>query len=159
MGIVAGLQPNGYFGCHNNFSIYANFDAALLYGKYKSTKKESYSQVITNEGGESYNSIDFSDEFANKFWNLVPIIDLGLGLSWEEYWCGDRYRSEIAIGWEHHIWFNANQRLKSNDGHDLAFEPHGSMGFIHPNFTFASYDKVDTDLTFGGLVVRAKFEF
>jgi len=39
-----GLQPNWYFGCDNNFSIYAKLDAALIYGKLRSTKKEDYSQ-------------------------------------------------------------------------------------------------------------------
>ena len=89
--------------------------------------------------------------FENKFWNLVPIIDLGLGLSWEQFWCRDRYRSEIDIGWEHHVWFNSTQRLVSKDGLD-----NDSVG---SNFTFASFDKVDSDLIFGGLVVRVKWEF
>jgi hypothetical protein len=155
LGIVAGLQPNWYFGCDNQFSIYANVDAALIYGKLKSEKRESYSQVVgataSDASDADFHSIDFSDEFENRFWNLIPIIDLGLGLSWVDYWCNDQYRFELDIGWEHHVWFNTAQRIVTNDGLD-------NEGF-DANYTFASYDKQDSDLTFGGLVVRVKFDF
>jgi len=80
------------------------------------------------------------------------IIDLSLGLSWEEFWCQDRYHTELAVGWEHHVWFDIDQRTISDDW------PIGSVNSTFGNYRNRTGD-TDSNLTFGVLLSAPKLIF
>lgn len=139
-GVLAGFQPAFYVT--EDFSIYANADFALLWGRYKNQIKRHYlsSFAPTVVGttlppvlprGPFFPDTVFRKKSIKTFFRMSPLLDLALGLRWEGSWCCNRYRLEVSTGWEHHIWFNHNY-------------------YMH--FT-------STDLGLGGLTVRALFAF
>lgn len=148
VGLVGGLQPSIYFGCNNNFSLFGNIDGSLIYGKFHSKKNENYLFAVN-----SLNLMDSSNTYENSFYQVVPILDLSLGFGWEKFWCEDRYRSLFGVGWEQHIWFDLNQRIITEAG------TYATDGSNLRTYTFQSYDAITTNLYFGGLVVRASFDF
>ncbi len=140
IGPLAGFQPAFYVT--EDFSIYANADFALLWGRYKNQTKRHYlSNFAPTTAGSTLPPVFPSPPFfpdtvyrkksTKTFFRMNSLIDLALGLRWEGSWCCNRYRLEASAGWEHHIWFNHNYYI---------------------NFT-------STDLGLGGLVVRGLFAF
>ena len=144
-GFLVGLQPNWYF-C-SNFILYGNLDAALLWGEFEGRKKIQYinSLTLSDTTAPSFDVSNTSDE---KFFSMNTLIDLAIGLRWEETWCCDRYRSALDLGWEHHIWFDHGVRHKPVER------------FTDGNFQyFKNTVDVVSNLVYGGLVVRLRFDF
>lgn len=153
VGFVAGIQPNFYF--MPNFSLFANADFALIWGKLRAQKQGAAkgvgtfgSTIVLNPGfsGTAY--------LSPSHYEMRQIMDLALGFSWEENWCSDRFHSEIDIGWEHHIWLNHVQRLVLN-GQRIDNGLAASTYTVSPtNATIAK-----SDIGMGGLMVRFRFDF
>ncbi len=141
-GLVCGFQPEWFMSpC---FTVFANVDTSLLWGQFKINKLENYSLI---EGAES---AFLSNQFATRFNKMQAMLDLSLGFRWTKVWCQDRFRSSLDAGWEHHIWFDTNNRLKTNGLFSLtSTEQKG----------FTGYDELVGNLMFGGLVVSARFDY
>lgn len=138
VGLVAGIQPAWYFCC--DFALYSNLGASLIWGKTKLKKTEKYSVPSADPTA----AVDFTSSYNSTFSQMTPIVDLGLGVRWEDTWCCDRYRTTLDLGWEHHIYFDQNHRVKTSGptGAALlgAFQESGNIGF-------------------GGFVLRGRFDF
>jgi len=141
VGLLGGLQPNWHF-C-SNFILYSNFDMALIWGEYQAKKKENYAGTGTSE-------MLYSNSSSSSFYRMQAVLDLAIGFRWEENWCCDRYKTALDLGWEHHIWFDHNHRIKS----DEAIVTNNSQ--ITGN---RSFDEATGDLGLGGLVIRLRFDF
>jgi len=160
-GILGGIQPTWYF-C-SNFALFSNLDVALLWGEFENKKREKYQNISTTtqikpEQGNPITRIDpsYSNLSKNKFFQMNALLDLAIGLRWEEYWCCEQYRSAFDIGWEHHIWFDHNHRNKSSDSFTIT----PGRGLGAPTVDgFRAYDEVTGNLCYGGLVVRLRFDF
>ncbi|NGX27439.1 MAG: hypothetical protein K940chlam6_01375 [Chlamydiae bacterium] len=151
-GLLGGIQPNLYF-C-SNFLLYGNVDVALIWGEFEVKKRENYVQSFTNTVGEQTLDPSYSNSSTNKFFQMNAILDLAIGLRWEESWCCDQYRSALDLGWEHHIWFDHNHRNKTSDFFV------GSNGSTVPQENgFRMYDEATGNLGYGGLVIRLRFDF
>jgi len=100
VGVLGGVQPNWHF-C-SNFILYSNFDMALIWGQSEEKKREK----------TSYFDSTLSNNWKNAFYRMQAILDLGIGVRWEKNWCCDRYTTALDLGWEHHIWFNHNERTQ-----------------------------------------------
>ena len=71
--------------------------------------------VIGIEGsGESIVTLPI--HATRNFAKMSAILDLALGLRWEEQWCCYRYMTALDIGWEHHIWINHGTYVKNISG-------------------------------------------
>jgi len=46
--------------------------------------------------------LDESNTSKDSFFTMSTLIDLGIGLRWEENWCCDQYRTSLDLRWEHH---------------------------------------------------------
>lgn len=153
VGILGGIQPVWHFT--SNFQLFSNVEAALIFGKLRSRKNELY------HVGASL----FNNNWHSNYFGMQTILDLALGLRWEETWSCDRYRTALDIGWEQHIWFNFNQRSKTIDpffSSIAAFNPTPlplSPVITPPLVGFSDIEKISSDLMLGGLVVRARFDF
>ncbi len=148
-GFLAGIAP--CFSICQGFAIFGNLDGALLWGKFEETDRINYLGTSVT-GGET--TIDFSttNKATGSYYRMQGVLDLGIGLRFWKNWCSDRFRSTLDIGWEHHMWIN----------HSLRHRPLGSATstFGSSNFTyFTNATAVKSDLVFGGLTVRAKFDF
>jgi len=129
VGILGGIQPNWHF-C-TNFILYSNFNAALLWGDVD--LKQS---IVGTALGSDEAPIDINLNAKLKESKMTPVLDLGIGVRWEETWCCDRYRTALDIGWEHHAWFEHANRIGARANTDLC-----------------------GNLYMSGLVVRALFDF
>lgn len=147
VGFLGGLQPTWYFCC--NFALYSNFDFALIWGEQEESKKERY--VSTGAVVQSTNT-DFTNSSSGRFSQMTPIFDLGIGLRWEDTWCCDRYRTTLDLGWEHHIYLDQNERYKTID---QSF----TTTTTPVQQKFGSYIGESGNIGFGGLVLRARFDF
>lgn len=159
VGILAGFEPTFDLGCH--FSIYGNFDASLIWGKSKDHKKMRYAESTRLIGTILQIGSNFASDTTshyNQHFTMIPIVDLGLGLRWERTWCGDRYRSTIDLGWEQHVWFNFNHRYITN-GSNTTLLVGSLLTTGQLATTFQSFDVLNTNLYYGGGVLRLRLDF
>jgi Legionella pneumophila major outer membrane protein precursor len=144
VGLLAGFQPVFYFT--DEFGFYANADAALLWGKLQNKVRSKIATTFT--GGTPGNN--FSASAKGNFAGIQPMIDLGVGLRWETYWCQKRYGLEVDAGWEHHMLFAYNYRQ----------QPVQVQRGATSNSMESAFSKdVMSDLAMGGLLLRARFSF
>jgi hypothetical protein len=151
VGIVGGFQPSWYFTpC---FSLFGNVAVSALWGDYNS--KKTASVFVTGDGQIEGITLSGKNETHRDTSKMQSIIDLAIGLRWEDTWCCDRYRTALDIGWEHHMWINhgAYSRTLGREGGAILSPTAPSQ--VYPT----SYVSNVTDLGFGGLVIRARFDF
>lgn len=151
-GFLTGIQPTWYFCC--NFALYSQLDVALLWGEQEGKKSESTFRSIDEEEQGIRTRIDASNHSTDEFFQMSPILDVGIGLRWEESWCCDRYRTALDLGWEHHHWFNHSLRHKTVQSDD-------NMNSDDVSFDDAiqSFFEEASDLGYGGFVLRLRFDF
>ncbi len=162
-GLVGGLQPE--FRFNKNFMLFGNIDGALLWGRFKAKNKYrsfALSQLeignppeLTIPGVYGPNHSKQRD----KFYRMQGILDLAVGLRWEQHWKEDRYSTSLDLGWEHHYWFDFGTYHKdvgSDQATPFAALPPNGTGTIQNYSHNASWT---TNLGFGGLVFRARFDF
>lgn len=154
VGFLAGFQPAFYFT--EGFSLYANADAALLWGNFHNKTKRHYTSTINSTIAD----IDFQYATTGSFSGMQPILDLGLGIRWETYWCEKRYGLELDVGWEHHVWFAHNQRTRLLENASIFASPAASAldGASTSAFPINSEDSCN-DVALGGLLVGIRFSF
>lgn len=150
VGFLAGIQPN-WFICEN-FAIFANMDAALLWGKFQPKKKESYT---AKTGDTTVVTLDYVNNMSSHFFMMQPVIDVALGLRWIETWCCDRFRTALDLGWEHHVWFDFNHRMKTNNLFAITEGTAPTTQSAHP----IGFAEATGNVGMGGLVVRLRFDF
>lgn len=87
----AGLRAGGegQWGCGWGLSVFGRASASLLVGHFRSHLTE------TNDNGTTVNT-DVSD----KFEQMVPVLELALGLAWQYE------RFSVSVGYEMSEWFN-----------------------------------------------------
>lgn len=145
-GFLAGLQPEWHFS--KNFILFSNLDIALLWGKIRVRKKEDY----TSFDPSGTEAINFQNSFLSRFYKMQTVLDLAVGLRWEETWYS-RVRSYLDVGWEQHIWFDVNHRIKLG--------PHMFISTVGltVNNGFQGYDELQGNLMMGGAVARLRIDF
>lgn len=175
VGLLGGIQPNWHFT--QRFILFGNVDMALLWGNGEAKKKENYTQhsfstpPLAFETTTTEVNILLEDSSKSNFSLLQPVLDLGIGFRWEETWCCNRFRTELDLGWEHHIWFDLNERIKTSGSmgytnivggrmllseEDLGIDLSGSQV---ATTGFQTFTEVVGNLGLGGLVVRFRFDF
>lgn len=153
VGLLGGIEPVWYFS--SCFALFGDLDFSLLWGKFKNTNVEKYSGIadIRNDGivVPNINTLLYNAHAKNDFFSMQSILDLALGLRFERTWCCDLYRTNLDLGWEHHIWFNHTHRSKLV-GRSTTIKL-GVMDY------FNGVCEESHDISFGGFVLRARFDF
>ena len=162
-GLLGGLQPE--FRFNNNFMLFGNIDGALLWGRFKAKNKYRSGALTTLEFGNppiaaipavnGPNRVNQRD----KFNRMQGILDLAIGLRWEQHWKENRYSTSLDVAWEHHYWFDFGLYHKdfgTDQATPFATLPPNGSGTIQ---NYSQNGTVPTNLGFGGLVVRARFDF
>lgn len=110
VGPRAGL--NTRWGLGWGFSLYGDAAISLLYGKFKVRHSESASGTLTTALDEV---VSFSEDNVINYkdsWNTGrAVTDLALGLMWEHDF-KNNWGLGMNVGWEQHLYFNANQFWK-----------------------------------------------
>lgn len=153
-GFVTGFQPTWFFTpC---FSLFASGDIALLWGEHQMKKTEDYLVTVVNIDGESIGAYDFTNTMRKSDYNsMQAMLDLSIGLRWENYYCSDQYHLEVDLGWEHHVLFDHNTRFQYKDNNNRG----DRLNDDDDVFTFSSYNETLHNVSFGGLVLRVRFDF
>jgi hypothetical protein len=151
VGLLGGVQPE--FRICRNIALFGNVDGALLWGQYNA--KNEYRAHVRNQTstGVVATRIDRPVERDN-FARMQGIMDLSLGLRWEEHWYDSRYSTTVDLGWEHHYWFDFGMYHRDNGSdQQTGFAATGTVQ------NFQRSGNLNTNLGFGGLVLRARFDF
>lgn len=146
IGILAGFQPVFYF-CES-LSLYANADVALLRGRFHSHIRREY---CNTSNGTTLPCADVPHS-NSKFFGMQPALDLAMGLCWETDWCDHSYSLEFSAGWEHHIWFDYNSRMK-------LFAPVTLQGTVPTLYQDTAFEEVNSNLEMGGFLLKLRFSF
>jgi len=127
-GVLGGL--NTQWGLGSGWSFYGNIGLSLIYGVQRTPSHQDQKHP-----GASL-------EHVHSHWTIVrPIVDLAVGLRWDQLFNNDAYRIRLQLGWEQHNLFG--------------FEK--DMNFISaPNGKFA-YNS--GDLSLSGVAFQARFDF
>ncbi len=162
VGVHLGIEPSWYF-C-SNWSIFGNFDAALIYGTARSKKKEHYRNQASETGvfaGRHMYSSDYDRvAFKSSFSSMQPIFDLALGLRFEQSFCSGRYHSEIDLAWEHHLWLENNSRMQTADSGLQVFQPGAfAISNLFLEGVSPKTELVSSTLNYGGPILRIRFDF
>ena len=106
VGLRAGLDSTWNFGC--GWALYGNFAASLLYGRFNIDHDE-WNRLATGDHAKT-KVLETDDNFRAT----RAAMDLALGLQWSTLFCDCKYGFTVALGWEHHLFFNMNQLWRVN---------------------------------------------
>ncbi len=127
-GMLTGLDTGWHFT--KEFSIYGDFDLALLWSNFQTTRRDADSSLIAESAPEQVNV-----NTVNDFHTVKPVMSLEMGLRYETWFSDDDYHFLIQAGWSEAVWSNFNQLFSLLE--------QGSHG----------------DFTLQGLTVKARFDF
>lgn len=135
LGPQAGLDTQ--WGLGQGWSLFADVSGAIIYGFHDIEDKERChpAQFGTTSSGK------FVDA-DSKYRISHPILDMMLGIRYDQMFYNDRFHLGLQIGWEHHIYFSQNQFP--------AFTSNDALGAVVSN---------QGDLTFQGWTVGARLDF
>lgn len=101
VGLRGGLDTMWHFNC--NWGLYGRLAMALMYGRFEVDQDED-NRLATAPFSKT-DIIDLEDSFhATR-----GIADLELGVAYTTLFKDEKYQFTIALGWEHHLFFNQNQ--------------------------------------------------
>ncbi|MBS0654001.1 MAG: hypothetical protein JSR39_10820 [Verrucomicrobia bacterium] len=121
-GIGPRVGLDAEFGLISGLSLFSNGSFNLLYSYFKDTRRED---IVSNQ---NVKSITESSKQANR--SEQAILDIQLGLRWDQMLAKDRFHIRIQSGWEHHLFFNHNQFFSfTQAGASSITTPNGNLGF------------------------------
>jgi len=101
VGLRAGLNSTWNLGC--GWAIYGDLAASIVYGRFSISHDEDNRLATSPHDKTKVAEFDYS------FRASRAILDLGLGLQWSTMFCDCQYGLTVALGWEHHLFFDQNQ--------------------------------------------------
>lgn len=108
IGPRAGFHAEWHMPC--GFSFLGRTSASVLYGKTR-----------TNYKTETFldGDVDFTTErqISDNFWQLVPTLQLLLGMQWDTCFKCDTMYYAISVSWETNYWWNQNNVPVALDGY------------------------------------------
>lgn len=152
VGLLGGVQPTFYFT--DEFSLYGNVEAALLWGQFNNRLSRKYTSTSTTLLGVTSDDMNATPSARDNFSGMQPVVDVGIGLRWETCWCDNRYRFNLDAGWEHHVFLDYNYRVKVNSPDIEPTALAGNTGRVS-----TVYSEEHTNLGMGGFILRARFDF
>ncbi len=116
IGIRAGLDSAWHFTpC---FSFVGEVAASTLWERFQSEGKSVYENLTTSLFSIPFYTVD-------TFHTIKPVLELYVGLRWENWFCCDEFHWSIEAGWEEQWWADQNQfyyRVTETRMGDLAFQ-------------------------------------
>lgn len=134
IGPKLGLDTLWILGC--GFSLYGNFDTALLFGNFKLDQSENVQLLGLNP------EITYLNISHDKFWISRALLHLDFGLRWDKFFCDRSTRLTLQAGWEELFLFGQNQLMR--------FQTVTAPGVNMPT---------RGDLTLQGFTLKALFAF
>ncbi len=141
IGLEAGLDTQ--WGLGSGWSIFGNLTTAIIYGFHdlKFEDENTPAAVNISNGASSLPNGNFVD-LDHVYRISHPVLDLEMGLRWDNMFCDDRIHLGLQIGWEHHIYFSQNQ-----------------FPIFTDDFAFGQFVSNQGDLTLQGWTFSARLDF
>jgi hypothetical protein len=133
LGIRAGLNNVWHFA--RNWGIYGNAALSALWTSVESKRKDVASDI--NTPATTILNIK------NGFHEVMPVLELGLGLTYMVWFSNENYMFKIDAGWEEQVWFNTNHFYNGWSGNNLFMFNSAHTG----------------NLTFQGFTLNLEFAF
>lgn len=127
-GMLTGMNTGWHFT--KEFSLYGNFDLALLWSDFTTTRRDVDSSNIAPSANPQVNV-----NTVDTFHTIKTVMGLEMGLRYETWFSDDDYHFLIQAGWSEILWSNFNQLFTLSET--------GNHG----------------DFTLQGLTVKARFDF
>ena len=147
-GLRGGLNTLWNFGC--GWGIYGNFAMSILYGRFDIDHDE------TNRNARSPHEKAKIADSKNSFRVSRGAADLALGLQWQTMFCDCQYGFMIALGWEHHLFWDQNQMWRIVRIGDT-FKSSGAENFNNTGENVFHERRGDLDTQ--GWTLTVKFDF
>ena len=144
VGLRAGLDTTWNFGC--GWALYGNWAASIVYGRFSIDHDEE-----NRRASDPHEKIKVA-EWEESFRASRAMLDLALGIQWSTMFCDCQYGFMIALGWEHHLFFDQNQMWRVVRIGDTAFASPNNSG---ENV----YHQRRGDLDTQGWTLTVKFSF
>jgi hypothetical protein len=129
MGLEGGLDTQ--WGLGNGWSIFGNLSAAILYGFH-------HMKYATKDDPSELKFVKLKERYRISH----PILDLQMGLRWDNMFANDCFHLGLQVGWEHHIYFSQNQ-----------------FPVFVDDVSLGSFVSNQGDLSFQGWTFSARFDF
>lgn len=141
IGLQGGLDTQ--WGLGNGWSIFGNLSAAIIYGFHHLDydDEDSPPELSLSNGATSFPNGNFAD-VESRYRVSHPVLDIQMGLRWDNMFSDDRFHLGLQVGWEHHIYFSQNQLPVFSD-----------------DFNFGKFFANQGDLTLQGWTFAARFDF
>lgn len=142
VGLAGGIDTAWHIT--KNWSVFANGDLSLVYGRCSLSRKLFMYLVSLDENqvpfvrGNETIDVQFDGQYRTQ-----AIFDFAAGLRFETLIANNGCRLLFDLGWEHHFYPDF-AKFGRNAGNDL---------------DEATYFPIDGNLTTGGVVFKARFEF
>ncbi len=124
-----GLGPRTGFNSKwyltNGFSIFGNAAGSLLYGYFETQTKNWY----------SIDTQDHEIRLKSKMHRFVPVAELQLGLSYDQYVYNDKQHISVSLGYEVQYMWRANQSIKPD------YPLYNTMSSVDPNMAYTRYSE------------------
>lgn len=159
IGLLAGLQSSWEI-CDKLF-IFGSCSGSFVCGRFFGSnivKAHFQGMLISPENGETPQEFSMKNHENEAFHRMQAMLDLALGLHWENYWFCNRLCTSLDISWEYHYWPNFGLRHQTTGSFN-----DDTLPLLNFNANINSYyltdSQVVTDLVLGGLVIRGRVDF
>lgn len=104
IGLRAGL--NDTFQFTKNFSFFADFSLALLWGKFDLDRCD---KIVAGGVEETTLRTGVSP------WTEEPVACIGAGFRYDGWFCNDNFHFLFQAGWDHQLWILHNEVIKATE--------------------------------------------
>lgn len=142
VGLTTAVDANWYF--YKQFCLASQLGLGLLYGQ--STQKNTIDEDSIRIGLGQIQR-DFRFTYFHSSYQMLPILDLSLGLCWDTYFSQKRYHLSLGALWENHFHFDFNRIDRFLNE---------VSGGLTEGFSIVA---ADGNLVTSGITIRSSFEF
>ena len=105
VGIRGGLDTVWHFDKH--WGIYGDFALTTLWSKFKPSYEDETTLASSGDETKNLNTRESIKE-------VIPVLEMGLGLTYMTWFSCEDYMLEVSAGWEQQVWMDFNHFVDLN---------------------------------------------
>jgi len=100
IGIRGGVSPVWHF--LQNWGVYGDLACSIMWNHVSSDRRD-----VLNQTSGPLTVLNYE----KNFHTVLPVLEMGIGLSYMGWFSNETYMLEVKAGWEEQVWFSMNQFL------------------------------------------------
>ncbi|MCB1081944.1 MAG: hypothetical protein KDK63_02230 [Chlamydiia bacterium] len=141
VGLLSGINTSWHIT--PRWSVYADTGVALTYGRLHIHESDRIHQIAEIPPNPPTTTVSITVPLRDSYYKLMPFVDLGTGLRFENTFSDNKYRLLLSAGWETHFLFDYNELLRGTNQSSETTDLPSANG----------------NLTLSGFVLRGRFDF